>query len=529
MAATLPYGDACLGRPHAVARRTRGDAVPRRARRVTRAARPSTRSARARGLRMLKRWNSGASASGRPTATSAPTTPARRRGWSRSSATARSGSAARRGCPASARCWRRPRTSVVATGIVNVWAYEPAQLAAEYAALTRRLPGPAAARHRRRPPRGDERVRHAAGRRCATFLDGLDAAPDAGPARRALPGRAGAEDARPERRARARRDPVLHAGRAHALRARAARARRARGAGDGLRRRRRRASAPATRHASTRALYLGLRNYTNNLLRFGFTRGRHRRRRLRPADRRGRPARHAARRSPPSPARTSTPAPTTSACSRSAWPGIPRDEWTALAAALMSGSSRSRGSRLNARLGTSAPAAVRTESRARRQPPSVDRRDRRGRRRGRASTHRPPPPSRGVPMIVASRCSCRTHGRRRASSVASAGAMTKSHLSAATSHVKVLKGVDQDDRGQDDEGAAASSSSPSRPARRSPRSALYPTGGKGSGNRGHMRSAGASACRRISRSSTTRRRPTRTTRRVRSTRTSTTPSMPAAS
>ena len=59
----------------------------------------------------------------------------RRRSSPRTSGTARSGSAARRACWSCARCSTRRREIVVGTSIVNIWAYEPADLAAEFAEL----------------------------------------------------------------------------------------------------------------------------------------------------------------------------------------------------------------------------------------------------------------------------------------------------------------------------------------------------------------------------------------------------------
>ena len=89
-----------------------------------------------------------------------------------------------------------------------------------------RLPGTAARRHRSRPSRGDERLHEAAHGHA-----GVPRRPrrrrDADSARAPVHRRAGAEDARAERRALARHDPVLRPGRAHARRARAARRRRA--------------------------------------------------------------------------------------------------------------------------------------------------------------------------------------------------------------------------------------------------------------------------------------------------------------
>ncbi len=128
---------------------------------------------------------------------------------------------------------------VVATGIVNVWQYEPGDLAREHAELSSDFPDrlllgigvghPEATSEYQRTAEQDDLVPRRPRRGAA-----------AGAARAALSGGARAEDAAAQRRALGRRDPVLHARRAHALRARAARCGAAAGAGARVRDRRRR-------------------------------------------------------------------------------------------------------------------------------------------------------------------------------------------------------------------------------------------------------------------------------------------------
>ena len=132
---------------------------------------------------------------------------------------------------------------VVATSIVNIWTYDPAQLAAEYAELARdfreRLLVGIGVGH---PEATSDYSRPFSAMQA--FLDGVDAARDADPPGAPLPGGTGAEDGRPERRALARLDSVLHAGRAHERRPRAARSRPAGRPGGRIRARLRRRARP---------------------------------------------------------------------------------------------------------------------------------------------------------------------------------------------------------------------------------------------------------------------------------------------
>ena len=73
-----------------------------------------------------------------------------------------------------ARCSRRPKI-VVATSIVNIWAYEPAELAAEYAELAPRVRRATARRSRGRPSRGRPSDYSRPLSAMRDFLDGLDA------------------------------------------------------------------------------------------------------------------------------------------------------------------------------------------------------------------------------------------------------------------------------------------------------------------------------------------------------------------
>ena len=103
------------------------------------------------------------------------------------------------------------------------------------------------------------------------FFDGLDAAPEPVPRDERVAAALGPKMLDLARSALARDPHVLHHARAHALRARARRARTR-----SSRPSSRSSSSPTTRRrarspASTPRSYLGLSNYTNNLLRFGFT------------------------------------------------------------------------------------------------------------------------------------------------------------------------------------------------------------------------------------------------------------------
>ena len=177
----------------------------------------------------------------------------------------------------------------IATGILNIWQHEPADVAAQHAELTPRFPRQLPARHRRRAPRGDERL-HAAAVRDARVLRRPRRRRSPRAARRADRRRARAEDARPRGRALARHPPLLHDARAHALRARAGRARRGRRPGARRRGRDRPRARPRGRARLRRdvpaAQQLHLEPAAVRL-----HRGRHRRRRQRPPDRRGDPAR----------------------------------------------------------------------------------------------------------------------------------------------------------------------------------------------------------------------------------------------
>ena len=103
-------------------------------------------------------------------------------------------------------------TLVVATSIVNIWAYEPAQLASRVRTARARLRRAPPGWYRRRPSRGDERLLQAA--HCD---EGVSRRPrrsrPAAPAGAPRPRGARAEDARPERRALARRPALLRAAR----------------------------------------------------------------------------------------------------------------------------------------------------------------------------------------------------------------------------------------------------------------------------------------------------------------------------
>ena len=235
------------------------------------------------------------------------------------------GAGLRRRCgSAAARRWRRSRpflerssTLTVATGILNVWQHEPADVAAQRAELARDVPRALPARDRRRASGGDGGVHEPAGARWRAFFDGLDAAREPVPRDERVAAALGPKmlDAR-GRSARWGRTPT-----SSRPSTRASRASRS-GPTRSSRRSSRSSSSPTTTTARAAAreyaaLYLGLRNYTSNLLRFGFTE-------RDVAD--GGSDRlidaviphGSAERSPRPSARTSTRAPTTSRCSRSA-------------------------------------------------------------------------------------------------------------------------------------------------------------------------------------------------------------------
>ena len=209
---------------------------------------------------------------------------------------------------------------VVATGILNVWASDPAQVAEDYAALDAEFPGRVLLGHRYRPPGGAGRV-HEATVGDARLPRRARRRPDAGAAGGALPRRARSEDARAVRRAIARLPHVLRHGRAHAVCARGARPECAPRPRARLRSRRGRdectGDGSAIRKALPRAQQLHERTAP-----IGLDRGRHRGRWIGPADRRGRAPRSRPRRSPPRRPSTWLPARTTSACRRLASPGF---------------------------------------------------------------------------------------------------------------------------------------------------------------------------------------------------------------
>ena len=157
----------------------------------------------------------------------------------------------------------------VATGILNVWQHDPADVAAQFAVVAGEHPGrfllgigighPEATSDVPQAAGDDARVPRRARRRAAARA-----------ARRADRRRARPEDARAGGDALARHAPVLRAGRAHADRqgrGRAGRGRRHRG-----RRRGRDRSRTARRLAREYAArYLATSNYTTNLERLGYT------------------------------------------------------------------------------------------------------------------------------------------------------------------------------------------------------------------------------------------------------------------
>ena len=219
------------------------------------------------------------SASGPRIGRSARRTPAKPPGWCRTWASGRSGWAGRPGSRPCGRCSRRPTAWWSRPASSTCGATTRRELAAEYAQLAEDFPDRVLVGHRHRPSRRPRASTPRRWPRCvhsSTAWTGRHAAA----ARPPLPGGARPEDARALRRALARshtrtssrsRTPVPRA--------------RSSGADallapelacvvdsdvDS-------ASAKARRYAE---LYLGLRNYTSNLLRHGFSRGRHRRRRL---------------------------------------------------------------------------------------------------------------------------------------------------------------------------------------------------------------------------------------------------------
>ena len=219
---------------------------------------------------------------------------------------------------------------VIATGIVNVWQYEPAELAAEFAELEADFPDRRAARHRHRPSRGDAANTRSRWRRCGV------------PRRDRRRGAAGSARADGGRCARPKMldlsfertlgthpyfTPPAHT---RFARERLGPARWSRPSwrssidDDQLRAKTPRASTP---HATW-----SLSNYTSNLMRFGFTEERSAERRLRALIDEIVPQGSAAQLAA-AVRRTSTQAPITSACSRSGRTGVPADQWRRAGAA----------------------------------------------------------------------------------------------------------------------------------------------------------------------------------------------------
>ena len=215
--------------------------------------------------------------------------PARRPRSRRTSATARGGWAARRTSPDVRPILEATSALTAATGILNVWGNDPAETAAQDAALRAEFPGrfvlgigighPEATSDYRRPLTA-----------MRAFLDGLDASPAPPPAE--------------ERCLAALRPKMLELARERSAGAhtyfvpvehtRTARER----LGPGKLLAPELACVVETDPARAKAvardyakLYLGLSNYTQNLLDLGFTEDDFAGRRLGPADRRGHPAR----------------------------------------------------------------------------------------------------------------------------------------------------------------------------------------------------------------------------------------------
>ena len=177
----------------------------------------------------------------------------------------------------------------IATGILNIWQHEPADVAAQHAELTRAFPGSfllgIGVGH---PEATSDYTRPLSAMRA--FFDGLDAAETPVPRDERIAAALGPKmlDLAAERslgthpyfttpdhtrfaRERVGPDAIVAVEVAVVVETDPEQAR-----------------ADARAYAAT---YLGLGNYTSNLLRFGFSEARHRRRRLRPPDRRGHPAR----------------------------------------------------------------------------------------------------------------------------------------------------------------------------------------------------------------------------------------------
>ena len=155
--------------------------------------------------------------------------------------------------------------------------------------------------HRHRPPRGDQRL-HAPAEDDARVLRRPRRCRDARPPTSASPPRSARRCSTWPRERSLGTHPYFIDARAHraspasgsatdALVAPEVAVVRRGGPGDG----------PQASRASSPRLYLGLTNYTNNLLKFGFTAAGHRRRRLGPPDRRRDPARQRRSGSPSDP------------------------------------------------------------------------------------------------------------------------------------------------------------------------------------------------------------------------------------
>ena len=209
---------------------------------------------------------------------------------SRRSATARCGWAAARRSSRRGRTWRRrarwssPRASSTSGST------SPADVAAAHAELTRELPRPLPARHRHRPPGGDERL-HAAAEDDARVLRRARRRADAGAARRAR--------ARPRSARRCSTSPA--SARSAPTRTSRRPSTRASPASASARTRWSRPSSPSSSSRTPRPraraargyakTYLGLTQLHGEPAALRLHRGRPRRRRQRPADRRGHPAR----------------------------------------------------------------------------------------------------------------------------------------------------------------------------------------------------------------------------------------------
>ena len=268
--APAPTSAALLG-----ARRRRRAARPRRA---DARRRPLLRGVRGRiaAWLSLMAWDCGAP----DCATATPARCARRRPSSRASASRRCGCrAARAGRSSSAAqlLVDATMTITVATGILNIWAHEPGDVATAHASIELRAQRPLPARARRQP-RADGRphprarhLRQAADEDARATSTRSTPQPTPVPPPERVLAALGPKMLDLAARACGRRASLLRAGRPHARS-------RASGSGPG------RCSPPSRawcstrtrpargrRRASTSPRYLQLPNYTNNLLRHGFT------------------------------------------------------------------------------------------------------------------------------------------------------------------------------------------------------------------------------------------------------------------